>query len=332
MSSNNPLFIFRLCPVVLELIGLSKEEGKALLTRCGLPESAAVGACTAPLSRIRQFLEEAGRRCEAPLGLALAQAAPEGTYETAELLVRTAPSLRLGLEALARYAPLINPVGTFELRSRDASMEIHYYVHGSKDALGAHLNEFTLAYVIQSLRRTSAGPFQVESVWFAHREPSHPAALEAVFGCPALMAASTCGFSLKKNLLEQPLRTADRIVFRYLEGQASTRLKALGKRSFTAVVVDMIENRVGFSATDLESIARSLGATGRTVQRRLEEEGGSFREVFDGARRRRAEAMLAHGYSANQIADSLGFADVRSYRRALRRWSDDSAMDTEEDS
>lgn len=330
MSSNNPLFIFRLCPVVLGLLRLSKQEGKALLARCGLPESAAVGACTAPLSKVRQFLDEAGRRFEAPLGLALAQAAPEGTYETAELLVRTAPSLRLGLEALVKYAPLINPVGTFDLRPKKDCMEIHYHVHGSKEALGQHLNEFTLAYVIHSIRRVSVAPFGVGSVWFAHRKPSQAAALEALFGSTAIMGASTCGFSLKKSLLEQPLRTADRVVFGYLERQASAKLEALGQRSFTAIVVDTIENRVGFTAADLESIAKSLNATGRTVQRRLEDEGSSFREVFDSARRRRAEAMLADGYKSAQIADSLGFADVRSYRRALRRWSTPTA-DLEED-
>lgn len=323
MSRGDPLFIFRLSPVVLGLLGRSTREQKALLSRCGLPESAAVGTITAPLSRVRQLLDEAAMRSELtqPFGLALALAAPEGTYDTAELLVRTAPSLREGLGALARYAALINPVGRFEVRLPRTGLELHYFVPGARDVLGIHLNEFTIAFMIQAISKVTRTPLKLRRSWFAHRDARHRAALSEHFGCEVELGASTCGFAIDRATADAPLRTADPVVFDYLERQAEARLEALGQRSYAAVVVDAIENRVGFAGADLERVARALGATGRTVQRRLDEEGTTFREVFEDARKRRSEAMLGTGASNAQIAEALGFADTRSFRRAFRRWA-----------
>jgi AraC-like DNA-binding protein len=321
MSRGDPLFIFRLCPIVLDLLGPHPQEHAALLASCGLPERAASGTITAPLSRIRELMDEAALRHDAPFGLALALAAPEGTYETAELLVRTAPNPRVGLGALARYAALINPVGCFELRPTNEALELHYFVPGAGDALGTHLNEFTIAFVVHALGKVTSSPLSLERVWFAHPDARHQAALRAHFGCDVVFGAATCGFALSHDAADARLRTTDPVVFDYLEREAEARLKALGRRSYAAVVVDAIENRLGFAHADLDRVARALGTTARTVQRRLDEEGTTFREVVEDARRRRSEAMLEGGASSAQVAEAMGFADTRSFRRAYRRWA-----------
>lgn len=314
----------------MELAGLSPNDAKRVLERCQLPEGARTGPCTAPLSRIRRLLGEAASLHHGTLSIALGQSAPEGTYETAELLVRTAPSLARGLHALARYAALINPVGRFEIRERKRQLEVHYFVPGSSDALGPHLNEYTIVYVLHALNRVASEPLPITSVFFAHDEPTDRAALEAHFGCPVLFGKSTCGFTLPSEATTRPLRTADPIVFGYLEKQAEAKLEALGRRSYVAVLTEVIESQVGFRAADLPRVAKAMGATSRTVQRRLEEEGISFREVIDVARRRHAEAMQASGMTPASIADALGFADVRSFRRALARWNDDDGNEVGE--
>ncbi|MFK7988119.1 MAG: AraC family transcriptional regulator ligand-binding domain-containing protein [Sandaracinaceae bacterium] len=318
MPRGDPLFIFRLTPVVLRLIDLAEDEAGALLTRCGLPKSAAVGAATAPLSRFQQLLDEAALRYGPGLGAAIAEAAPEGTYETAELLVRCAPTLDRGLSGLARYAPLINPVGRFEFRVEGELAELHYFVPGQRDVLGPVLNEFTIGYVVGALRKVMPA-FAPRAVWFAHDAMG----TETDFGAQEVgFGRATCGLAIEASLAERPLPTADPVVFRYLEKQAEARLEALGQRSFAAVVVDTIESRVGFRDAELKPVSKALGVSERTLQRRLMDEGTRFREVVDEARRRRAEAMLASGTPASTVADALGFSDVRSFRRAFRRWSE----------
>ena len=53
----------------------------------------------------------------------------------------------------------------------------------------------------------------------------------------------------------------------------------------------------------------------RTLQRRLIQEGTSFHEVLDGTRRGVALRLLDERMPVKQIADRLGFAEVRSFYR-----------------
>jgi AraC-like DNA-binding protein len=322
MRSLDPLFTFRLTPIVLRLARVSPAQGHALLLRCGLPESAAEGVLTAPLSRIRRLLQEAALLVHGNLGVALAKATPEGTYETAELLVRTAPTLTQGFEALSRYASLINPVGLFETRITPTHVELHYEVLGSPQTLGAHLNEFTIAHIIEALRRVADSSLKPAHVWFSHPVTSDLDALGAHFGAPIQLGAITCGLSFPRDFASASLRTKDEIVHAFLIKQAEAKLEAAGARSFAAIVIDCIESRVGFAKADLVSVCEALGITVRTAQRRFREEGTSFREVLDEARMRQSASMIRNGMPVESIAEGLGFADVRSFRRAAKRWEE----------
>lgn len=323
MRALDPLFTFRLTPIVLRLARVSPAQGKALLSRCGLPESAAEGVLTAPLSRIRRLLQEAALLVHGSLGVALAKATPEGTYETAELLVRTAPTLTQGFEALSRYASLINPVGLFETRITPTHVELHYEVLGSPHTLGTHLNEFTIAHIVEALRRVTDASLKPSEVWFSH--PSTSDNLDELtkhFGAAIRFGEATCGLSFTREVASGPWRTRDDVVHAFLIKQAEAKREAAGTRSFAATVIECIESRVGFAKADLESVCDALGITVRTAQRRFRDEGTSFREVLDEARKRQSASMMRSGMPVESIAEGLGFADVRSFRRAAKRWEE----------
>ena len=60
----------------------------------------------------------------------------------------------------------------------------------------------------------------------------------------------------------------------------------------------------------------------RNLQRRLEEEGTSYREALNETRRDIARSYLDEGHtSVTEIAFLLGFADTSGFSRAFRRWT-----------
>lgn len=69
-----------------------------------------------------------------------------------------------------------------------------------------------------------------------------------------------------------------------------------------------------------EEAARRLGVSPRSLRRSLLDEGTSYRDLVDDARRIRAEAALESGLDLAETARALGYSDVRALRRALRRW------------
>ena len=321
MRQADPLFQFRLTPTLMRLLALSPAEARALVRRAGLPESAVHGPCTAPLSCVRALLELAAARAGEGVGVQLAEAVPEGTYDTAELLVRTAPSVAEGLEALVRAGALINPVGRFELRAPGDRLELHYDVPGCRDALGPHMNEYTLVYILRALGRVVRGPLAPVEAWLPHRARRERPDVAIALGCPVRFGAATLGFALTATAAARSLASADAVVFRYLERQAEARLAQLGARTATATVAEAIESAVGLADADLARVARHLNTTARTLQRRLGDEGTSFRDVLDQVRQRHAERLMVAGLPSARVADVLGFSDTRALRRALARWT-----------
>lgn len=74
-------------------------------------------------------------------------------------------------------------------------------------------------------------------------------------------------------------------------------------------------------APDLTQAARALGLSDRTLKRRLQDEGCSYRALLADVRGRHANELLADGsLSLTQIAERMGFSDLSSFSQAYKRW------------
>ena len=72
----------------------------------------------------------------------------------------------------------------------------------------------------------------------------------------------------------------------------------------------------------LEEVARLLGISPRTLQRRLNGEGISYSDLVDRCRCNAAcEALECTKRPIQHIGATLGYADASSFARAFRRWT-----------
>ena len=91
------------------------------------------------------------------------------------------------------------------------------------------------------------------------------------------------------------------------------RLRSLAQR-----LTDAFEENV-FDQTE---IARRLNLSVATLRRRLQEEGQpSFRALREQALNQAAKSLLARHRHPGDIAEELGFGDLRSFNRAFKRWN-----------
>ena len=73
--------------------------------------------------------------------------------------------------------------------------------------------------------------------------------------------------------------------------------------------------------TDIGVVARDLGTSARTLQRRLASVGLSYQELLDGVRRDAAERYIASTtLSIGEIAYLLGYSDARNYDGSWTEW------------
>lgn len=74
-------------------------------------------------------------------------------------------------------------------------------------------------------------------------------------------------------------------------------------------------------APDLSQAARTLGLSDRTLKRRLQDEGTSYRILLAEVRGRQANELLGdRTLSLTQIAERMGFSDLSSFSQAYKRW------------
>jgi AraC-like DNA-binding protein len=124
------------------------------------------------------------------------------------------------------------------------------------------------------------------------------------------------------NLLDLPIRRDEAALAAFLDG-APGKITTLYRRDREMVirVRDLLRAALP-NPQSLEEIANQLHLSPRTVHRRLEEEGSSFRAIKDALRRDMALARLTKTRdSIAQVASDLGYADTSAFYRAFVEWT-----------
>ena len=104
---------------------------------------------------------------------------------------------------------------------------------------------------------------------------------------------------------------ADRLM-RELENAKSMRGRV------EAVLIPMLHK----GDVAMETVARKLGTSRRSLQRRLKDEDMGYEALLDALRHRMALNYLSGGRtSVNETAYLIGFSDPSAFSRAFKRWT-----------
>ncbi|HEU0035929.1 MAG TPA: AraC family transcriptional regulator ligand-binding domain-containing protein [Kofleriaceae bacterium] len=316
--STGSLFSFRMVPIISSMLAMRRIDAAALVREAGLPEEALHGEIIAPLARIQHFIELAATRADAPLfGIELAERIPTGAFGLTEFLMRSAPTVERSLQVLCEFGALINPLLDFRYLRRDDEGLWQFAIPSQRDALGCHLNEYTLMLVVRQFGAVLGERMPLARAWFAHPRRTHADEVAARLGCPVTFHAADCGLALPRTMLDRTTPTADPALFEFLLGQARAQLANFGSRDIISQVARVIETRLPSGAVSGNEVAAAMATTLRSLQRHLAEAGTTYREVLQHVRLRRRAELARGGLAPAEIAQRLGFANVSSMRRAL---------------
>ena len=91
-------------------------------------------------------------------------------------------------------------------------------------------------------------------------------------------------------------------------------------RGIAEVVSEIVRTRLLDGYSDIDGVAARLGTGARTLQRRLDVEGRSYRKILADVRLSRARSLLAEtDLPIIEIAYTLGYSDPAHFTRAFRR-------------
>ncbi|MGA0600254.1 AraC family transcriptional regulator ligand-binding domain-containing protein [Caulobacter sp. KR2-114] len=118
----------------------------------------------------------------------------------------------------------------------------------------------------------------------------------------------------KPKVLGNPLLEGEMAWLNYLARARSVAYDASGEDSLSGSLFRCLSE----GDADFETASRRLGLASSELRRGLTQEGASFRSIRRAALVRRAAPGLNAGDRADDLAESLGYSDARSFRRALK--------------
>ena len=153
-------------------------------------------------------------------------------------------------------------------------------------------------------------------------ETVHPDAYRQALRAPVRFNADVGGFYFDKELLLEPLSLGAPDVAKATDKIAEQYIETLDPHKVASQVQRLLVDLLPSGKTDQDLVSKRLNRSTSTLQRQLQAEGMSYRDVLDSTRRRLAENYLTENkHSHAQIAYMLGFSDQSNFSRAFKRWT-----------
>ena len=227
---------------------------------------------------------------------------------------------RDALSRIARYKQLCYPERLHITEDGElCTIELEWlYTEQSEPPILVYL---TLVSLLQLGRVGSGHRFSARSVEFLHPSPlGDVRALEDYFGCSVLFGATNNRLTLHRSDLNRHFVTYNAelldILVPALEKSLDDKERS---KSTTEIVKWMIKRSLDGGRPDVLILAGELGMSERTLQRRLTDEGTSFKQLLSESRREMAREYLADpSIDIKEVAFLLGYEDKSSFYRAFR--------------
>lgn len=253
-------------------------------------------------------------------------AAAEASYGSDDLAIAIAEEIPIGSFGLTSHAfvSALTLEQALRIFGRDAQHSVPG-MHVAIEAVTATISEvrITSQPVLAPLREMLVGilalrgkqlavkPVTLSAASFVRGVPRDRARWERVFGTALHFGAAVDAIRVPTKSIEQPLRTSNAQV-----------QQALGPAAQIATLADHVRAHIQAalrSAPSEEAVAAALGMSRRTLQRKLQSEGTSFRQLVTAVRVDVALRMLAAQSDAaiGEIAETVGFANTAAFSRAF---------------
>lgn len=230
-------------------------------------------------------------------------------------------SLRQALQFTERYILVRTSLFSLKLEAHGARVRLVFIEPTPLNDIRVPVSEAVVLTIKNLIDHVTMGDCPVKRVGFAFPAPLHADLARELLGCEVVYDIGWTGFELPADRLDLPLRTGNPQALLEAEALCQQELSKLTRQQTLAARVRRLLLEKQGSFPSLAVSARQLNITPRTLHRRLQDEGTSFREILEDVRHRLAVEHIKSGkLTLQEVAYMLGYDDVSNFRRAFKRW------------
>jgi AraC-like DNA-binding protein len=268
------------------------------------------------------LIEASGDPC---FGLRSAQFVEPASYSVLGYISMNCSSLRMIQAKIPMYEKIVGDMGVTSVEVSNGMVLQRWSCHFKNALVRQHEVENVLAsWCLFAQRFLNFKGWH--SVWFEHSGPSDPMLVKEytdVFDCEVLFNQPASGFRFLESALDELFPQANERLLQMLLDHATTILANLDQSQVVAQKVKNLLRLVLKQRTPSSGIiAEMLGMSSRTLQRKLGEEGTSYKDLLNELRVELALYYLQNtDLSLESIAYQLGYAEARSFYRGFKQWT-----------
>jgi len=257
------------------------------------------------------------------VGLAVGSKVRATTFYALGFAFMTCETLADSLEVLCRYYRVIATV-PMELnlvnRKNATALEITY-TNPDFPLLPVPFDSF-IASIVGLCRIASTADFHPLEVRLSFADNNRGGDYEALFEAPVVFDAGTSALVFNQKSLNEPLPGRSSDLLNASDRILSDYIAALNPDAVSTEVRRLLLELLPAGKAQLEVISKRMHVSRSTLQRRLQNENTSYKELLESTRRSLAiEYVGDDKYAICYISFLLGFSDQSNFSRAFRRWT-----------
>ena len=254
------------------------------------------------------------------LGFKLGMHYNVATFGVWGFALRTSRTLRDAAATALRYLPL--STAYCRMYSFDEAGVFGFAL--DPEPIPRHLRQFLLerdlATALNLVKELSLSGFSLHAAEFQGPPPHYVKLIEDVLGVPTRYHQERNAYMMRVEDADKPLPTFNAKLVRLLEDQCRAQLQQRQTSGIAGMVRQQILGSLGLVA-NVDEVAKALAMSPRSLRRKLEQEGTSFRALLEDERCQTATQMLTGSdMKLDELAIHLGYTDTASFTRAFRRW------------
>lgn len=303
-------------PAMCKTVGLTPQE---------LNESDRFYEGVEPIVELWQFAEKATG--DPNLGLHIGAELTTTVAGLTGYLMNSCPTMKDALQSYVDHASQVTGWIKYDLQIKENDIVLAYWLAAELMWLPVNVKQHVITMGVAGYARIpgllTGLPITPVRVELEYTEHGHLEECRRVMNCPVTQSDGVGRIHFRRSDMEQPLLSYDRSLHKMFSEMLHERARSMQlKETFADKVRTTLISDFGGQVPGITVIAAQMNMSGRTFQRKLEEEGANYRAIAQEVRKEVATQLLkTTNYTLGHIADLLGFSDASTFSSAYKQWT-----------